>query len=79
MHARAAMPDDAPAIARIYNYGLDERIATFETRHRTADDLQSWFAGRYPVVAVEDGGQVIAFAAASEYSQSNQEISSERR
>ena len=31
MRARAASSEDAEAIARIYNEGIEERIATFET------------------------------------------------
>jgi Sortase and related acyltransferases len=68
MKTRDAAIADAPAIARIYNEGIDDRIATFETRHRTADDVVQWLNGRHPVVVVEDdGGEVIAFAATSQY------------
>jgi len=68
MKSRDAAIVDAPAIARIYNEGIDDRVATFETRHRTADDVMAWLGGRYPVVVVEDeGGEVIAFAATSTY------------
>jgi L-amino acid N-acyltransferase YncA len=68
MQARAAIPSDAAAIARIYNEGIDDRVATFETRHRTADDVLQWFDGRHPViVVVDDDGAVIAFAATSTY------------
>lgn len=65
MQARPATLDDAPAITRIYNQGIAERVATFETRPRTPDDVRGWFDGRHPVVVV--AGQVIAFAAAFEY------------
>jgi phosphinothricin acetyltransferase len=65
---RDAAVADASAIARIYNEGIDDRVATFETRHRTADDVVQWLGGRHPVVVVEDdGGDVIAFAATSTY------------
>jgi L-amino acid N-acyltransferase YncA len=67
MRARAAGPPDAAAIARIYNDGIDDRVATFETRHRTAADIEGWFDGRHPIVAVEDDGVVIAFASTSDY------------
>ena len=68
MKPRAATRSDAPAIARIYNEGIDDRIATFETRHRTAEDVVQWLDGRHPVVVVEeDDGTVIAFAATSAY------------
>jgi L-amino acid N-acyltransferase YncA len=67
MHTRTATPDDARSIARIYNEGIDDRIATFETRPRSAGDIQTWFDGRHPVVVVEENGQIIAFAATSTY------------
>jgi len=68
MHARAAKPADSAAVARIYNEGIDDRVATFETRHRTAGDVVQWLDGHHPVVVVEeDDGEVIAFAATSTY------------
>ena len=67
--ARAATPDDAAAIAAIYTQGIAERIATFETRPRTADDIAAWFNDRHPVVVVTagEGGHIVAFAATSTY------------
>lgn len=67
MYARAATPDDASAIARIYNQGIEDRIATFETRLRSADDVRGWFDGVHPIVVVEVEGEVIAFASTSPY------------
>jgi phosphinothricin acetyltransferase len=68
MKTRDAAADDAAAIARIYNEGIDDRVATLETRHRTEDDVVRWFDGRHPVVVVEDDdGDVIGFAATSTY------------
>ena len=67
MQARQATPGDAPAIARIYNQGLEDRIATFETRPRTPEEVFSWLDGTHPVVIVEDQSEVIAFAATSTY------------
>jgi phosphinothricin acetyltransferase len=57
-------------IARIWNEGIDDRVATFETEHRTAERIEAWMrdkAPRYPTVVVEDGGRVVAWAAASGY------------
>ena len=68
MQSRAARPEDAEAIARIYNEGIEERIATFETSLRTAREILEWFDGRHPVVVVEDEGAVISFANTSPYS-----------
>jgi phosphinothricin acetyltransferase len=67
VRTRRATPDDAEAIARIYNAGIVERIATFETRLRTAQDIRPWFDGTHPIVVVEEGGRVVAFAATSTY------------
>ena len=67
MIARRATIDDAAAIARIYNEGIEERIATFETRPRVAADIEKWFESRYPVVVIEEDGEVIAFASTSMY------------
>ncbi len=68
MRPRPAVPEDAAAaIARIYNGGIEERVATFETHLRMAEEILSWFGGRRPVVVVEEGGEVLAFAATSEY------------
>lgn len=65
---RDAAPDDADAISRIYNEGIEDRIATFEVRSRTADDVRAWLGGDHPVVVVEEAGEVLAWAAASAYS-----------
>jgi L-amino acid N-acyltransferase YncA len=72
MQVRRAGPEDSANIARIYNQGIADRIATFETRLRTEGDIQAWFDGVHPVVAVEevaieDQSSLIAFAAASVY------------
>lgn len=67
MTTRPATIDDAPAIARIYNDGIADRIATFETRPRSAEDVAEWLDGVHPVVVVERDGVVVAFAATSAY------------
>ena len=67
MQTRSATPDDAMDIARIYNQGIEDRVGTFETRPRSAEDVRAWFDGHHPIVVVEDNGKVIAFASASTY------------
>ena len=64
---RSMTIQDCEAVARIYNEGIDDRIATFETRHRTPTEIASWPGTRYPVVVVTDGDVVVAFAATSTY------------
>ena len=68
MRARPATPQDAETIVHIYNQGIEERIATFETRPRTTEDVEGWFGGAHPTVVVEDAGSVVAFATTSAYS-----------
>lgn len=66
---RAAVTGDADAIAAIYNEGIEERVATFETRPRTAAEIEGWFEERLPfIVAVGDDGAVAGFARVSPYS-----------
>jgi L-amino acid N-acyltransferase YncA len=65
--ARSATPNDADAIVRIYNQGIEDRVATFETRRRSVEDVHAWFDGVHPIVVVEDGGGVVAFAATFTY------------
>jgi L-amino acid N-acyltransferase YncA len=65
--ARSATPEDAEAIARIYNEGIEDRVATFETRLRSLEDVRAWFDGVHPIVVVEDEESVVAFAATSSY------------
>ena len=68
--ARLATAADAAAIAAIYNEGIADRIATFETEPRTADQLARQIGekgDRFPTVVVERGGQVVAWASAGAY------------
>jgi phosphinothricin acetyltransferase len=67
MFSRAATTSDAAAIAAIYNAGIADRVATFETRPRSAGEVASWLDGVHPVVVIEDDGDVIAFASTSAY------------
>ena len=68
---RPAVAGDAPAIARIYNQGIEDRVATFETEPRAAAAIAALLAERgerYPTVVIERDGQVVAWAGSSPYS-----------
>jgi L-amino acid N-acyltransferase YncA len=67
LDVRLATVADAGSIARIYNEGIEDRVATFETRPRTADDIEAWFDGRHPIVVAVDDGNVLGFASTSTY------------
>ena len=65
LSSRIARPEDAAAITRIYNQGIEERIATFETEPRTVDRIEATLrekGDRYPTVVVERDGEIVAWA-----------------
>jgi phosphinothricin acetyltransferase len=67
---RLAGQGDAAAIARIYNQGIEDRQATFETEPRSTAAIEVQLAERgerYPTVVVEREGVVVAWAGASAY------------
>ena len=66
---RSATLADAAAIAAIYNEGIADRVATFETEPRSVAQIAEWFSGRRIVVVAETGKDgLVAFAASSPYS-----------
>jgi phosphinothricin acetyltransferase len=69
MVLRAAVPEDAAAVAAIYNEGIEDRVATFETRPRAPQEVGSWFEDGLPfLVATADDGAVVGWARVSPYS-----------
>jgi phosphinothricin acetyltransferase len=69
IRTRPATPADAAAIAEIYNQGIAERIATFETEPRTPAQIAAWLKpGNLVIVAAVEGKGPVAFAASFPYS-----------
>ena len=66
--SRKAEFSDLPDIARIYNQGIQDRIATFEADQKSPEDLEPWIRSRYPVVVATNEGKLVAFAASFPYS-----------
>ena len=67
--ARPARRDDAAAITEIYNQGIADRIATFETEPRDIADIMPWFDHAHGFVSVTEAtGEVVGFAIAHPYS-----------
>lgn len=70
LKTRLATTADAAAIAAIYNEGIADRIATFETESRSTQQLTTQLVDkgdRFPTVVVERDGQVVAWASAGAY------------
>jgi phosphinothricin acetyltransferase len=63
---RDARVEDASAIARIYNQGIEDRVATLETQLRSPEERTEWLAARGPrhpvLVAHDGGGSVLGWA-----------------
>ena len=68
LNVRPARREDAAAIAAIYNQGIEDRVATFETALRMATDIETWFDSGLPIVVVTDGASApVGYAAAFSY------------
>jgi phosphinothricin acetyltransferase len=65
---RPAAPADAAVIAAIYNEGIEDRVATFETRLRTAGEAAAWLDDDLPLLVAADGGRLVGFARVAPYS-----------
>jgi L-amino acid N-acyltransferase YncA len=66
---RRADPGDAERVAAIYNAGIAEREATFETRPRSKAEVAGWTVGPLPVLVAEVDGRVIGFGKVGSYSE----------
>lgn len=65
---RPATASDVDAITRIYNEGIADRVATFETRGRDATEIARWLDDGLPLLVAERGGRVVGFARVAPYS-----------
>lgn len=66
---REAIPGDAEAIARIYNQGIEDRGATFETEPRTPVDMVARLTevDRFPILVADYQTAVAGWAGLSSY------------
>ena len=67
---RPAAPADADAICRIYNQGIEDRVATLETELRTPAERLEWMAARgprHPVVVAAAGDDVVGWASLNRF------------
>lgn len=64
---RTATQGDTQRIADIYNQGIEDRTATFETSLRSEEAISDWLVSGHTVVVACEFGQVMSFAAAFPY------------
>jgi len=65
---RLAEAEDLREVVEIYNTGIAERVATFETRPRAVNDISRWLEDGQPSIVAIDNGQVVGWAQAGAYS-----------
>jgi L-amino acid N-acyltransferase YncA len=68
LHIRPASVDDAATVAAIYNEGIEDRLATFETRPRPAEEVAAWLDDGLAFLVATAGGEVVGWARVSPYS-----------
>jgi L-amino acid N-acyltransferase YncA len=68
MIVRNATRSDAAAVAAVYNEGIEDRLATFETSPRSAEDVLAWLDDGLPFLVAERSREILGFARVSPYS-----------
>ncbi len=69
---RHASSDDLEAIRRIYNEGIEDRVATLEREPKSSDEIAQWWSAhdsRYSVLVATESGDVIGWASLNPFSQ----------
>lgn len=64
LSVRAARPDDATSVCKIYNQGIEDRLATLESRNRTTAEHAEWLSQRgprHPVLVAEHNSLVVGW------------------
>jgi phosphinothricin acetyltransferase len=67
---RPATAGDAEAICRVYNQGIEDRIATLETELRTPEERRQWLAARgprHPVYVAEAEEMIVGWSSLNVY------------
>ena len=60
VEVRTANAGDATGICVVFNQGIADRIATFETQPRSPDDIADWFGDLdHPVIVADQDGQIL--------------------
>jgi L-amino acid N-acyltransferase YncA len=68
LYIRPATAGDAAAVTAIYNDGIADRLATFETRPREVAEVEAWLEDGLPFLVAVAGEEVVGWARVSPYS-----------
>jgi L-amino acid N-acyltransferase YncA len=69
---RAASSDDLEAIRRIYNEGIEDRVATLDREPKSREEIAQWWSahdGRYAILVATESDDVIGWASLNPFSQ----------
>ena len=70
LSVRPATREDAEAICRIYNQGIEDRVATLETELRTPAERLEWLTARgprHPVLVASADGEVVGWGSLNRF------------
>lgn len=71
MIIRTAEEKDMPALLDIYNYEVEQGLATFDLNPKTMDERMEWFlehnTGNHPLIIAEVDGKAVGYASLSSY------------
>jgi phosphinothricin acetyltransferase len=65
---RDAVKGDAAAVAEIFNQGVEDRVATFETNPAGVEDIEAQIAAGGVFLVAERDGVIVGFARVTPYS-----------
>jgi L-amino acid N-acyltransferase YncA len=67
---RRASAGDLDAVRRIYNEGIEDRMATLDAALKSRDDIAQWWAQHhgFPVLVALDAGAVVGWASLNRFS-----------
>jgi L-amino acid N-acyltransferase YncA len=66
-HIRPARASDAERLAEIFNQGIEDRVATFETTPQSSEALTTLIAAPPPLIVAEIDGAVVGWAKVAAY------------
>lgn len=72
MRLRAAVRQDIPAIAVIYNDEILNGTGTFDTQPRSDVEMKKWFDShgeKHPIIVADEAGAVVGWASLSAWSE----------
>jgi len=68
---RPATLDDLESIRRIYNEGVEDRVATLDSDPKSSEEIAQWWSahrGRFKVLVATEGQRVIGWASLNPFS-----------